>query len=51
MNPVDHPHGGGVGKTSGGRHPVSPWGQPTKGFKTRKKKKKSNALIVKRRND
>ena len=50
MNPVDHPHGGGEGKTSGGRHPVSPWGQPTKGFKTRKKKKKSNALIVKRRN-
>jgi len=51
MNPVDHPHGGGEGKSSGGRHPVSPWGTPTKGFKTRKKKKKSNALIVKRRND
>ena len=50
MNPVDHPHGGGEGKTSGGRHPVSPTGVPTKGFKTRKKKKKSNSMIVKRRN-
>lgn len=50
MNPVDHPHGGGEGKTSGGRHPVSPTGIPTKGFKTRKKKKKSNSMIVKRRN-
>jgi len=49
MNPVDHPHGGGEGKTSGGRHPVSPWGQPTKGYKTRKKNKKSNDYIVKRR--
>ena len=49
MNPVDHPHGGGEGKTSGGRHPVSPWGTPAKGFKTRKKKKLSNRLIVKRR--
>ena len=49
MNPVDHPHGGGEGKTSGGRHPVSPWGVPTKGYKTRKKNKKSNDLIVKRR--
>lgn len=39
MNPVDHPHGGGEGKTSGGRHPVSPWGQPTKGYKTRKNKR------------
>ena len=48
MNPVDHPHGGGEGKTSGGRHPVSPWGVPTKGFRTRKKKKK-NSLIVRRR--
>ena len=47
MNPVDHPHGGGEGKTSGGRHPVSPWGQPAKGFKTRKKNKKSNDLIIK----
>jgi large subunit ribosomal protein L2 len=36
MNPVDHPHGGGEGKTSGGRHPVTPWGQPTRGYKTRK---------------
>ena len=49
MNPVDHPHGGGEGKTSGGRPPVSPWGVPTKGYKTRKKNKKSNDLIVKRR--
>lgn len=49
MNPVDHPHGGGEGKTSGGRHPVSPWGQSAKGFKTRKPKKSSSALIVKRR--
>ena len=49
MNPVDHPHGGGEGKTSGGRHPVSPWGTPAKGYKTRKKKKLSNRLIVKRR--
>lgn len=49
MNPVDHPHGGGEGKTSGGRHPVTPWGQPTKGFKTRKKKAYSNKYIVKKR--
>jgi len=49
MNPVDHPHGGGEGKTSGGRHPVSPWGTPAKGFKTRKKNKPSDRLIVKRR--
>ena len=49
MNPVDHPHGGGEGKTSGGRHPVSPWGMPTKGYKTRKKNKKSNSMIIKRR--
>jgi len=49
MNPVDHPHGGGEGKTSGGRHPVSPWGKPTKGYKKRKKNKKSNNMIVKRR--
>jgi len=48
MNPIDHPHGGGEGKTSGGRHPVSPWGVPTKGFRTRKKKK-SNRLIVRKR--
>jgi large subunit ribosomal protein L2 len=49
MNPVDHPHGGGEGKSSGGRHPVSPWGVPTKGYKTRKKRKQSNKYIVKRR--
>ncbi|MHB2155139.1 50S ribosomal protein L2 [Caldithrix abyssi] len=49
MNPIDHPMGGGEGKTSGGRHPVSPWGQLAKGFKTRKKNKKSDAFIVKRR--
>ena len=48
-NPVDHPHGGGEGKTSGGRHPVSPWGTPAKGYKTRKKKNKSDKYIVKRR--
>ncbi len=50
MNPVDHPHGGGEGKTSGGRHPVSPTGVPTKGYKTRKKKKNSNKFIVSRKN-
>jgi len=49
MNPVDHPHGGGEGRTSGGRHPVSPWGKPAKGGKTRKKHKSSNKFIVKRR--
>jgi len=49
MNPVDHPHGGGEGRTSGGRHPVTPWGIPTKGHKTRQRKKPSNRLIVKRR--
>lgn len=49
MNPVDHPHGGGEGKTSGGRHPVSPWGTPAKGYRTRKKNKASNKYIVKRR--
>ena len=49
MNPVDHPHGGGEGKSSGGRHPVTPWGTPTKGYKTRKRNKKSNAWIVRRR--
>ncbi len=48
MNPVDHPHGGGEGRTSGGRHPVSPWGKPTKGKRTRKKKP-SDRLIVRRR--
>jgi len=49
MNPVDHPHGGGEGRTSGGRHPVSPWGVPTKGYKTRKNKR-TDSLIVRRRN-
>lgn len=49
MNPIDHPHGGGEGRSSGGRHPVTPWGKPTKGFKTRGKKKPSNKFIVKRR--
>jgi len=49
MNPVDHPHGGGEGKTSGGRHPVSPWAQPTKGYKTRKNLR-NDRLIVRRRN-
>ena len=49
MNPVDHPHGGGEGKTSGGRHPVSPWGMPTKGYKTRKNKS-TDQYIVRRRN-
>jgi large subunit ribosomal protein L2 len=49
MNPHDHPHGGGEGKTSGGRHPVTPWGVPTKGYKTRKKRKYSSKFIVKRR--
>lgn len=49
MNPVDHPHGGGEGRTSGGRHPVSPWGQPTKGRKTRKNKR-TDKFIVRRRN-
>lgn len=49
MNPVDHPHGGGEGRTSGGRHPVSPWGTPTKGYKTRKNKRTDN-MIVRRRN-
>lgn len=48
MNPVDHPHGGGEGRTSGGRHPVSPWGVPTKGYKTRKNKR-TDRLIVRRR--
>lgn len=50
MNPIDHPHGGGEGKTSGGRHPVSPWGVPTKGYKTRRNKR-TTKYIVRRRND
>ena len=49
MNPVDHPHGGGEGRTSGGRHPVSPWGTPAKGYKTRKNKR-TDKMIVRRRN-
>jgi large subunit ribosomal protein L2 len=48
MNPVDHPHGGGEGKTSGGRHPVTPWGQPTRGFKTRNNKR-TDKMIVNRK--
>ncbi|MFO7717742.1 MAG: 50S ribosomal protein L2 [Thermodesulfobacteriota bacterium] len=50
MNPIDHPLGGGEGRSSGGRHPVTPWGKPTKGYKTRNPKKPSSRLIVKRRN-
>jgi len=49
MNPVDHPHGGGEGRAKG-RHPVTPWGTPTKGYRTRTKKKPSTRFIVKRRN-
>lgn len=49
MNPIDHPHGGGEGRTSGGRHPVSPWGTPTKGYKTRTNKRTNN-MIIRRRN-
>jgi large subunit ribosomal protein L2 len=48
MNPIDHPHGGGEGRTSGGRHPVSPWGVPTKGYKTRSNKR-TDSMIVRRR--
>ncbi len=50
MNPIDHPHGGGEGRTSGGRHPSTPWGKPTKGYKTRKNKK-TNRLIVRSRRE
>ena len=49
MNPVDHPHGGGEGRTSGGRHPVSPWGMPTKGYKTRKNKRTDNMIVRSRK--
>ena len=49
MNPIDHPHGGGEGRTSGGRHPSTPWGKPTKGFKTRKNKKTNKFIIRSRR--
>jgi large subunit ribosomal protein L2 len=48
MNPVDHPHGGGEGRTSGGRHPVTPWGKPTKGYKTRNNKR-TDGLIIRTR--
>ena len=51
MNPIDHPLGGGEGRSSGGRHPVTPWGKPTKGYKTRDRKKSSTKLIVKRRGE
>jgi len=50
MNPVDHPHGGGEGRTSGGRHPVSPWGVPTKGYKTRSNKRTDRLIVRRRRN-
>ncbi len=50
MNPVDHPRGGGEGKSSGGRHPCTPWGKPTKGYKTRRKRNPSDRLILRRRN-
>ncbi len=49
MNPVDHPHGGGEGRTSGGRHPVSPWGMPTKGYKTRSNKRTDNFIVRSRK--
>ncbi|MEC8623451.1 MAG: 50S ribosomal protein L2 [Bdellovibrionota bacterium] len=49
MNPVDHPHGGGEGRTSGGRHPVTPWGMPTKGYKTRKNKRTSKFIVKSRK--
>ncbi len=48
MNPVDHPHGGGEGKTSGGRHPTTPWGKPTRGYKTRRNRR-TDRFIVKQR--
>jgi large subunit ribosomal protein L2 len=48
MNPVDHPHGGGEGKTSGGRHPVTPWGQPTRGFKTRNNKRTDKYIVTRK---
>ena len=49
MNPVDHPHGGGEGRTSGGRHPVTPWGVPTKGHRTRRKHHRTDKYIIRRR--
>jgi len=48
MNPVDHPHGGGEGKTSGGRHPVTPWGKPTRGFKTRNNKRTDKWIVTRK---
>jgi large subunit ribosomal protein L2 len=48
MNPVDHPHGGGEGKTSGGRNPVTPWGQPTRGYKTRRNKRTDRFIVTHR---
>lgn len=48
MNPVDHPHGGGEGRTSGGRHPVTPWGQPTRGFKTRNNKRTDKSIVTRK---
>ena len=48
MNPIDHPHGGGEGRTSGGRHPVTPWGQPTRGFKTRNNKRTDRDIVTRR---
>jgi large subunit ribosomal protein L2 len=50
MNPVDHPHGGGEGKTSGGRHPVTPWGQPTRGYKTRNNKRTDKFIVNRKKN-
>jgi large subunit ribosomal protein L2 len=49
MNPIDHPMGGGEGRSSGGRHPVTPWGKPTKGYKTRSKRKSLKHLVEDRR--
>jgi large subunit ribosomal protein L2 len=51
MNPIDHPHGGGEGKTNSGRHPVTPWGQPTKGAKTRRKKASDKLIITRRKSN
>ena len=48
MNPIDHPHGGGEGRTSGGRHPVTPWGKPTRGKKTRKNKRTAKFIMASR---
>jgi large subunit ribosomal protein L2 len=48
MNPVDHPHGGGEGKASGGRHPVTPWGQPTRGFRTRNNKRTDKFIVTRK---